>query len=105
MVFAHDVSDMLNIHMRPVTAKRHRAPAEDRRDRDGADEFRGDLAIVRTKLWEFAKKLPRLAYGGAELEARQSPPAMSAKNAGVFPKCGVWHRANALYSGGRKSSR
>ena len=31
VVFAHDVSDMLNIHLRPVTAKRHRAHAEDRR--------------------------------------------------------------------------
>lgn len=43
---------MLSIHLRPIIAKWHRTRAED--SRDGADEFRGDLAIVRTKLWEFA---------------------------------------------------
>ena len=31
-VFAHDVADMLNIHVRPVTAKWHRAHAEGRLD-------------------------------------------------------------------------
>jgi hypothetical protein len=83
--FAHEVTDMLNIEVRPVTAKWHRAYVEGRLDsRDGADEFRGDLATVRTALWEFAKKLHRLAYDGAWLQDRQSPPVMSGQE---FQKC------------------
>jgi hypothetical protein len=42
--FAAAVTDMLNVELRPVTAKWHRAHEEGRLNaRDGADEFRGDL--------------------------------------------------------------
>jgi hypothetical protein len=76
-VFAHEVTEVLNMHLRPVTAKWHRAHAEGRLDsRDGADEFREDLATVRSALWKFAEKLHRMAYG-AMLQDGQSPPVMS----------------------------
>src|SRR5882757_10479890 len=49
--FADTVTKMLNKHLRPVTAKWHRANIEGRlNSRDGADEFRGDLATVQKEL-------------------------------------------------------
>jgi hypothetical protein len=49
--FADAVTQMLNKDLRPVTAKWHRAYVEGRLSaRDGADEFRGDLAAVQEKL-------------------------------------------------------
>jgi hypothetical protein len=48
MQFAKDAANMLNVHLRPVTAKWHRAYSEGRlNSRDGADEFRIDLQDVR----------------------------------------------------------
>jgi hypothetical protein len=77
VVFAREVTEMLNMHLRPVTTKWHRAHAEGRLDsRDGADEFRGDLATVRSSLWKCAEKLHHMAYG-AVLQDKQSPPVMS----------------------------
>jgi hypothetical protein len=63
-MFARDVTDMLNVHVRPLTAKWHRAHTEGRlASRDGADEFREDLADLREALKTYADKLHRLAYG------------------------------------------
>lgn len=77
--FAHDVTNMLNIHVRPITAKWHRAHVEGRlSSRDGADEFRGDLANLRKELWTFADHLHRLAYR-TPLRDQQTPPAMSSQ--------------------------
>ncbi len=48
--FAHDVTRMLNVELRPVTAKWHRAHGEGRlNSRDGADEFRIDLQDAHDK--------------------------------------------------------
>ena len=75
--FAHVVTDLLNIHVRPVTAKWHRAHAEGRlASRDGADEFRGDLEKVRLKLWDYARILHLMAYD-SPLEDKESPAVMS----------------------------
>ncbi len=63
MQFAKDVTNMLNVHLRPVTAKWHRAYSEGRlNSRDGADEFRIDLQDVQDKLREFACHLHQMAY-------------------------------------------
>jgi hypothetical protein len=62
--FADAVTEMLNVHLRPITAKWHRAYAEGRLNaRDGADEFRGDLIKVQDKLRGFAARLHEMAYG------------------------------------------
>lgn len=75
--FAHDVSDVLNVHVRPVTAKWHRAHGEGRlNSRDGADEFREDLAVLRAELVNFAGDLHRMAYGTAFVD-KTTPSTMS----------------------------
>ena len=62
--FAHEVTQMLNVELRPVTAKWHRAHGEGRlNSRDGADEFRIDLQKVQGKLRDFASHLHEMAYG------------------------------------------
>src|SRR5437879_10696723 len=61
----------------PVTAKWHRAHEDGRlNSRDGADEFRGDLAEVRTKLRDFAQQMHRMAYKTEGADAT-TPPVMS----------------------------
>jgi len=75
--FAAAVTQLLNVHLRPVTAKWDRAHADGRLDsRDGADEFRADLAAVQIKLREFAKQLQAMAYG-TETADELTPPAMT----------------------------
>jgi len=55
---------MLNVDLRPVTAKWHRAhEAGILNSRDGANDFRADLAVVRRRLVEFAEALQKMAYG------------------------------------------
>ena len=68
---------MLNLTLRPVTSKWHRAMEEGHLDsRDGSDAFRGDLAEVRKELEVFADKLHVMAYG-TPLADKQTPPALS----------------------------
>jgi len=75
--FADMVTEMLNKHLRPVTAKWHRAKIAGRLDsRDGADEFRGDLANVQEQLKEFASKLHAMAYGGIGHRDGDAPDAI-----------------------------
>lgn len=63
-VFAQIATTMLNVVLRPVTAKWHRAKEAGLLDsRDGANDFRADLAQVREKLVDFAEHLQMLAYG------------------------------------------
>jgi hypothetical protein len=77
-VFAEAVTKMLNEDLRPVTAKWHRAHEEGILDsRDGADEFRGDLAKVQEKLREFAGRLQILTYG-SKLPDISIPPVLPA---------------------------
>ena len=62
--FARRTTQMLNMDLRPVTAKWHRAHLEGRlNSRDGANEFRADLADVQVKLRAFAEELQQMAYG------------------------------------------
>uniref|UniRef100_A0A974A570 PNPLA domain-containing protein n=2 Tax=Bradyrhizobium septentrionale TaxID=1404411 RepID=A0A974A570_9BRAD len=62
--FAQTATTMLNVVLRPVTAKWHRAKEAGLLDsRDGANDFRIDLAQVREKLVAFAEHLQMLAYG------------------------------------------
>jgi hypothetical protein len=75
--FAAAVTQVLNVDLRPVTAKWDRAHADGRLDsRDGADEFRADLAGAQVKLWQFAKDLQVMAYGAQTPDAI-TPPAMT----------------------------
>jgi hypothetical protein len=76
--FAEAVTKMLNEDLRPVTAKWHRAHEEGvLNSRDGADEFRGELAKVQKKLVKFAGEMQLMAYGSkfADISA---PPVMTA---------------------------
>ena len=62
--FAARTTEVLNLIIRPLTAKWHRAFEEGRLNgRDGADEFRGELQGVQKELREFAKELHMIAYG------------------------------------------
>jgi hypothetical protein len=75
--FADAVTQMLNKDLRPVTAKWHRAYVEGRLSaRDGADEFRGDLAAVQEKLRAFARTLHQKAYG-TDAEDALTPPVIT----------------------------
>ena len=76
-VFARTATEMLNVHLRPVTAKWHRAHQNGVLDsKDGSIEFRADLAKVRTKLRSFSLDLQAMAYGASEPDA-ETPPALS----------------------------
>jgi hypothetical protein len=62
--FAQAVTTMLNVELRPVTAKWHRAHTEGQlNSRDGADEFREDLQAVQIRLQQLASDLHEMAYG------------------------------------------
>ncbi|MBZ9814757.1 patatin-like phospholipase family protein [Mesorhizobium sp. CA7] len=64
--FASETTRMLNVDLRPVTAKWHRAHQAGLLDsRDGANEFRADLAAVQAKLTTFSLRLQEIAYGTA----------------------------------------
>ena len=76
--FAALVTRTLNLHVRPVTAKWHRAHTEGRlSSRDGADAFRGELATLQIRLRRLASDLHEMAYG-VPAEDPQTPPAVSA---------------------------
>ena len=78
--FADLVTQTLNMHLRPVTAKWHRAHAEGRlNSRDGSDEFRGDLAEVQAKLRECAVALHEMAYGTKAVDKLTSPALSEAE--------------------------
>lgn len=62
--FAEEATRMLNVHVRPVTAKWDRANAEGiLKSSDGADRFRGDLAALQVHLLEYARCFHEMAYG------------------------------------------
>jgi hypothetical protein len=68
---------MLNVDLRPVTAKWHRShEAGLLNSRDGANEFRADLAAVRTKLAAFSQTLQLMAYG-TSVPDEVTPPVIS----------------------------
>ena len=74
--FARAAATMLNVHLRPVTAKWHRAHRDGVLDSmDGANRFRADLEKVRRTLLTFSMTLQRIAYGAAE-EDGETPPAI-----------------------------
>ncbi|MCR9121041.1 MAG: patatin-like phospholipase family protein [Phyllobacteriaceae bacterium] len=67
---------MLNLVLRPVTAKWHpRSIAGELKMRDGASEFRSDLAHLRVRLREFANTLHRMAYDSDFID-HETPPAI-----------------------------
>lgn len=73
-IFARAATEMLNVQLRPVTAKWHRAHKAGLLDtRDGADAFRADLEITRQGLAEFALRLQDMAYGHRQPDAPTPP--------------------------------
>src|SRR4029077_10379833 len=61
--FANRTTEVLNLVVRPLTAKWDRARDEGRLNgRDGADEFRGELQDVQKQLRAFAEELHEMAY-------------------------------------------
>src|SRR5262249_14316333 len=75
--FASIVTQMLNVDLRPMTAKWHRAHTEGRlNSRDGSNEFRGDLDVVQHKLRDFSKQLHKMAYG-SDSSDKLTPPVLS----------------------------
>lgn len=76
-VFAARVTGVLNLVVRPLTGKWHRALEEGRLNgRDGADEFRGELQGVQEQLRAFATELHEMAYGKPR-EDDVMPPVMT----------------------------
>ncbi|WP_316227120.1 patatin-like phospholipase family protein [Bradyrhizobium sp. SZCCHNS3052] len=75
--FAQIATTMLNVVLRPMTAKWHRAKEAGLLDsRDGANDFRVDLAQVRGELVAFAENLQMLAYGKV-IPDEQGPEVLS----------------------------
>ena len=75
--FAKKTTHVLNIIVRPLTAKWNRALEEGLLNgRDGADEFRGELQKVQEDLRKFAVELHEMAYGTRHADAL-TPPVMS----------------------------
>ncbi|MEG0938973.1 MAG: hypothetical protein RSE32_07775 [Comamonas sp.] len=72
--FAHITTKMLNVDVRPVTAKWHRAHQAGVLDsRDGANEFRADLSQLQKKLVKFAGDLQLMAYGSHQPDDEAAP--------------------------------
>lgn len=68
-VFAHIVTELLNVHLRPVTSKWHRPFVEGQLDaRDGADEFRGDLLELQETLRDYANRFHEMAYDSKDTD-------------------------------------
>jgi hypothetical protein len=83
--FADTVTRTLNVEVRPVTAKWHRAYTEGRlNSRDGADAFRADLAKLQATLRRLAATLHELAYGERHADAITPPAIQASEVAGVF---------------------
>lgn len=75
--FAAAVTNMLNVELRPVTSKWHRALEEGRlNSKDGADEFRGELLALQDTLRAFASRLHKMAYGHEAVD-QETPSALS----------------------------
>lgn len=74
--FARITTTMLNVDLRPITAKWHRAYKAGVLDsRDGANDFRTDLAALQPRLASFAEELQKLAYGNSQPDV-SSPPVV-----------------------------
>jgi hypothetical protein len=72
--FARRTTEMLNVDLRPVTAKWHRAHSSGRlNSRDGANEFREDLEALQFKLRTFASELHEMAYGTQAVDEVTTP--------------------------------
>jgi len=62
--FARLTTNMLNVDLRPITAKWHRAHETGLlNSKDGANAFRSDLAALQAKLVRFSEALQVMAYG------------------------------------------
>lgn len=72
--FARIATKMLNVDVRPVTAKWHRAHQAGVLDsRDGANEFRAELSELQKKLVKFAGDLQMMAYGSHQPDDEAAP--------------------------------
>jgi hypothetical protein len=75
--FARVTTDMLNVDLRPVTAKWRRAHEAGVLDsKDGANAFRIDLAAVQVKLAAFCDALHKMAYS-SDRQDRLTPNVIS----------------------------
>ncbi|CCD95357.1 conserved membrane hypothetical protein [Bradyrhizobium sp. ORS 375] len=73
--FARAATNMLNVDLRPFTAKWHRAlEAGVLNSRDGANEFRAELAGLRERLVTFAQELQVMAYGSMTPDEKTPDP-------------------------------
>lgn len=72
--FSRLATNMLNVDLRPVTAKWHRAHKAGLLDsKDGANNFRTDLAVLQVRLIEFSQALQLMAYGKQIPDEMTSP--------------------------------
>lgn len=72
--FAQLTTNMLNVDLRPITAKWHRAHKTGLLDsKDGANEFRVDLASLQVKLSVFCETLQIMAYGTKQADQKTPP--------------------------------
>lgn len=79
-LFAREVTHLLNVDVRPLTAKWHRAHAAGMlATGDGADEFRAELEQLQRRLRVCAASLHEMAYGHRASD-ELTPPAFD-KNA------------------------
>ncbi|WP_157355058.1 patatin-like phospholipase family protein [Methylotenera sp. 1P/1] len=75
--FAQITTNILNVDIRPMTAKWHRAYKAGVLDsRDGANEFRSELAKLQIKLEDFSLALQMMAYQ-TQIKDELTPPVIS----------------------------
>ena len=75
--FAQAATTMLNVDLRPFTAKWHRSHESGLlASKDGANEFRADLAALRPKLAAFSMDMQFMAYGTRKPD-EQTPPVIA----------------------------
>lgn len=74
--FAQITTNMLNVEIRPMTAKWHRAHKAGILDsRDGSNEFRSELAKLQVKLANFSLVLQMMAYQ-TQIKDELTPPVI-----------------------------
>lgn len=83
--FAREVTDLLNLKLRPFTAKWHKAKEAGRLDSlDGADEFRGELELLRVELRTEARRFHEMAYGHPADDAETPLPILEDELSALF---------------------
>ena len=83
--FAREVTKLLNLKLRPFTAKWHKAKEAGRLNSlDGADDFRGELELLRVELRAETRRFHEMAYGHPAEDPEAEPVVSDEELKSVF---------------------